>query len=169
MTSVIACVGCGGLVPDIEGPTHRYIGASPGCWAMYTELNAGSLPPSPMSGLAVDAYAIQHPGVPGPQSTASVWTHLVALELVLEEGWRAGQAIRLRAAAADAIDGWPWLEPPASMGAVTVVDVAGTPDAERLAAVERWVHAAWSGWRQHHAAVRERARAVMATPAARRR
>jgi hypothetical protein len=27
------------MVPDIDGPTHRYIGASPGCcWALYGEL-----------------------------------------------------------------------------------------------------------------------------------
>jgi hypothetical protein len=24
-----ACVGCGAMVPDLEVPTHRYIGASP--------------------------------------------------------------------------------------------------------------------------------------------
>jgi Family of unknown function (DUF5946) len=165
----IPCIGCGGLVPDIEGPTHRYIGASPGCWAIYTQLNAGSLPRSPMSVLAVDAYAVQHPGVPGAQSTASVWTHLIALQLVLEEGWRVDQAIRLRAAAADAIDGWPWLEPPASMGDVSAVDVAGAADAERAAAVDRWVHGAWSAWRQHHAAVRDHARTVVTSPPARRR
>jgi hypothetical protein len=26
-------------VPDIKGPTHDYIGASPGCWAIYGELS----------------------------------------------------------------------------------------------------------------------------------
>src|SRR4051812_19320736 len=166
--SAIPCIGCGGLVPDIEGPTHRYIGASPGCWAIYTELNAGSLPPSPRSALAVDAYAVQHPGVAGPQSTASVWTHLIALHLVLEGGWRVDQAIRLRAAAADAIRGWPWLAPPASMGDVTVVDVSGAPAAERAAPVERWIDAAWSAWSEHHGAVREKARSVVAPAASRR-
>ncbi len=34
-----ACVGCGALVPDLEGPAHRYIGASPGCWAAYGRLS----------------------------------------------------------------------------------------------------------------------------------
>ena len=27
---LVRCVGCGAPVPDIDGPTHAYIGASPG-------------------------------------------------------------------------------------------------------------------------------------------
>jgi hypothetical protein len=154
------CVGCGALVPDIDGPTHRYIGASPGCWAIYTELGARGLPASELSTMAVDAYAVQHPGVPGPQSTPSVWVHLIALHLVIEGGWPVTQAVRLRAAAADAFDGWPWLEPPQSMGSVTVVDVAegGADDAT---VVERWVRGAWEAWKGHHPAVRGRALTVV--------
>jgi hypothetical protein len=34
--------GCGALLARIDGPTHRYIGASPACWAIFTRLvNAG--------------------------------------------------------------------------------------------------------------------------------
>jgi hypothetical protein len=156
----VACIGCGALVPDIDGPTHRYIGASPGCWAIYTELGAGGLPATPLSPMAVDAYAVQHPGVPGPQSTPSVWVHLITLHLVLEAAWPTSQAIRLRAAAADAFDGWPWLEPPASMGGVTVVDVVEA--AERDASVvDRWVRGAWDAWRDQNAAVRSQAHTVV--------
>jgi uncharacterized protein DUF5946 len=156
-----ACIGCGGLIPDVDGPTHRYIGASPGCWAIYTELVAGGLPASPLSALAVDAYAVQHPGVPGPQSTPSVWIHLTALQLSLEAGWRTDQLMRIRAAAAGAFDGWPWLEPPRSMGPVTVVDVAdrGSSDAN---VVNAWVRGAWEAWRDHHSAVRQKALTIVA-------
>ena len=28
------CPGCGALFPPVEGPTHRYLGASAGCWAL---------------------------------------------------------------------------------------------------------------------------------------
>ena len=156
----VPCIGCGALVPDIDGPTHRYIGASPGCWAIYTELGAGGLPATPLSALAVDAYAIQHPGVPGPQSTPSVWVHLITLHLVLEADWPTSRAIRLRAAGADAFDGWPWLEPPPSMGGVTVVDVAEHAKAD-ASVVDRWVRGAWDAWRDHHAAVRSQARTVV--------
>jgi hypothetical protein len=157
----VACVGCGGWVPDIEGPVHRYMTASPGCWQAYGELLAGALPPGPHSAITIDAYAATHPGVPGPQSTPSVWIHLLALCFVLERGWPAERAPWLRGVAADAFRGWPWLPPPASMGAITAIDVA---TAAARGEIERarelawpWVDGAWRAWAMHHAAVRARA------------
>ena len=160
MTPLVACVGCRGLVPDEDGPVHRYMTASPGCWRVYTELGAGAMPATPRSPLTVDAYAVTHPGVPGPQSTPSVWIHLVALCFVLERGWRVDQVIRLRRAGADAFDGWPWLDRPESMGDVTIVDVDGAVEAGDGATaaglVEAWIDAAWGAWSAHHPAVRSR-------------
>lgn len=118
------CIGCGGLVPDVDGPVHRYMESSPGCWRTYTELMAGGLPPSALAPLTVDAYAVTHPGVPGPQSTPSVWIHLVTMCFVLERGWRVDQVVRRRQLVADAFAGWPWLMPPTTMSAVTATDVA---------------------------------------------
>lgn len=147
-------------MPDEDGPIHRYMTASPGCWRIYTELAAGSLPRTSRSALAVDAYAVTHPGVPGPQSTPSVWVHLVTLCAVVEKGWPVEHAVRLRRFGADAFDRWPWLERPTSMGDVTVVDVHGAVeagDAGRAAAlVGAWVDAAWDAWSAHHPAVRAR-------------
>lgn len=158
---LIACVGCRGLVPDEDGPIHRYITASPGCWRIYTELGAGGLPAVPKSTLAVDAYAVTHPGVPGRQSTPSVWIHLVTLCCALERGWSLDGAIQLRRVTADAFDAWPWLDRPVGMGPITVVDVAGASadgDAARAGSlVEGWIHGAWDAWSQHHPAVRARA------------
>ena len=34
------CVGCGAQVPKKQGPTHEYIGASPGCWELFGQLLA---------------------------------------------------------------------------------------------------------------------------------
>ena len=159
--TVVACVGCGGVVPRVDGPVHRYMTASPGCWRAYTELLAGGLPPSPASGLTVDAYAVTHPGVPGPQSTPSVWTHLLTLCFVLERRWPVERAIHLRRTGADAFDRWPWLTPPDSMGAVTAIDIdAAIRARDGSAAVDltrRWVDGAWAAWGSHHAAVRGRA------------
>ena len=121
--SLEACVGCRGLVPVEDGPIHRYMTASPGCWRIYGGLSAGGLPASPTSGLAVDAYAVTHPGVQGPQSTPSVWIHLLTLCWTLERGWPVDQAIRLRRIGADGFAGWPWLDRPDAMGEVTAVDV----------------------------------------------
>ena len=162
--ATIECVGCHGVVPDVDGPTHRYMTAAPGCWKAYTELLGGALPPSPAAGLMVDAYAVTHPGIPGPQSTPSVWVHLVTLCFVLERRWPAAQAIRLRRAAADGFRGWPWLEPPASMGKVTAIDLARALEAgDGTRAVEltrRWVDGAWAAWAPHHNAVRARVDAI---------
>ena len=110
--------------------------------------------------LAVDAYAVTHPGVPGRQSTPSVWIHLVTLCCTLERGWALDGAIRLRRVAADAFDGWPWLDRPDSMGPVTAVDVArsvATGDTEAAGRlVDTWVVGAWQAWEVHHPAVRTR-------------
>lgn len=158
----IVCVGCHGVVPDIAGPIHRYMTAAPSCWRAYTELlGGGGLPPSPAVGLTVDAYAVTHPGVPGPQSTPSVWVHLLTLCFVLERRWSVDQANRLRRAAADAFRGWPWLTPPESMGKVTAIDVAAALTAgdggHAVSLTRRWVDGAWAAWGSHHPAVRARA------------
>ena len=157
----ISCVGCHGVVPDIDGPIHRYMTAAPGCWRAYTELLGGGLPPSPAAGLVVDAYAVTHPGMPGPQSTPSVWVHLLTLCFVLERRWPVEQAIRLRRVAAESFRGWPWLAPPESMGDVTAIDLWQALDARdggrAIELTRRWVDGAWAVWRDHHAAVRSRA------------
>jgi hypothetical protein len=147
-------------VPEEDGPIHRYMTASPGCWRIYGELVAGGLPGSSRSALVVDAYAVTHPGVPGPQSTPSVWIHLLTLCWTLERGWPVDGAIRLRRVGADAFAEWPWLDRPDTMGEVTAVDVARAvrdrdPGASDL--VVRWVEGAWAAWSAHHVAVRARA------------
>lgn len=160
----IACVGCHGVVPDVDGPIHRYMTAAPGCWRAYTELLGGGLPPSPAAGLLVDAYAITHPGVPGPQATPSVWIHLLTLCFVLERRWPVEQGVRLRRAGADAFRGWPWLTPPASMGDVGAIDLSRAlqaGDGQRaIELTRRWVDGAWSAWSVHHPTVRARANEV---------
>jgi hypothetical protein len=158
----ILCVGCHGVVPDIDGPIHRYMTAAAGCWRAYTELlGGGGLPPGPAVGLTVDAYAVTHPGVAGPQATPSVWIHLVTLCFVLERRWPVDHANHLRRAAADAFRGWPWLSPPDSMGDVTAIDVASAlvagDGASAVALTRRWVDGAWAAWAAHHPAVRARA------------
>jgi hypothetical protein len=163
--SLVECVGCHGLVPAFDGPVHRYMTAAPGCWRAYTELlGGGSLPPSPSAGLTVDAYAVTHPGVPGPQATPSVWVHLVTLCFVLERRWPVEQAILLRRVTADAFSGWPWLPPPATTGDVTAIDVWKAVDArDGTGAIEltrRWVHGAWDAWAEHRHAIRSRADAI---------
>ena len=37
LTAFEPCPGCQAPLPALDGPTHRYIGASPACWAIYAE------------------------------------------------------------------------------------------------------------------------------------
>lgn len=138
----IRCPGCGATVDDIDGPVHRYIGSAPACWAAYTQL----LTLGPVHQYAVDAYAAQHPGVPGPQSRRSVGKHLMSLCRVLERGAPPESATRFLASITR---DFPWLEPPASLGDVTVFDVrAGT--ATQL----DWARSVWQAWSPYHDTVR---------------
>ena len=68
-----ACFSCGAQVPDVEGPTHRYMLSSPGCWAVFGEVLAREYSNAlymKNHRLTVDAYAVQHPGKPSRQATA---------------------------------------------------------------------------------------------------
>ena len=81
------CPGCGALVPKVGGPTHRYIGASAGCWAAFGEVSEkeyGDFRYARVHGLTVDAYCAQHRGEPTPQAVRSVAVHLVGLYLQME-------------------------------------------------------------------------------------
>ena len=156
--TMIRCIGCGGLVPRMEGPTHRYLESSPGCWHVYGEVLSREYTDPAFAALhrlTVDSYAVQHPGRPSPQSIQSVCVHLMSLCLVLERGVDVGYATRAMQAAVREKNRFVWLTPPPSLGAVTVVDVAAasTP-AQHNPKVRIWAESAWSAWAEHHATVR---------------
>ena len=159
MSDFELCPGCGARVPREDGPTHRYLLAAPACWRMYGEVLARRLASAAVQPdrYPVDAYAVQHPGVPGPQSSQSVLAHLVSLGLMFEQGATSQAATRAMAALIAANKGkFAWLEPPVSMGGLTVVDVAGADsddDLERL--IGEWARSAWDAWSAHHKTVRE--------------
>lgn len=144
-------------VPELRAD-HLYVGAAPGCWAAYAEMIGRQLgdPELAEAGmLAVDVYMAQHPGVPGRQASQSVWVHLIGLCLALEHGYGgvASAGAKARAAAPDAT--FEWLEPPASLGSITVLDVLATDTAdEHRAAVQHWATSVWAAWALHQAAIR---------------
>ena len=92
------CPDCGAVLPVLDGPTHRYLGASPACWATFSALNnAGDPPLAPghLIPLITDAYAVQHPGVPSPQAIQSVAVHLLAMTHDLDLVGYADRVIEL--------------------------------------------------------------------------
>lgn len=154
----IRCIGCRGMVPDIVGPTHRYMESSPGCWQVYGEVLAREYTHPEffvVHTLTADTYAVQHPGRPGPQSTQSVCGHLMRLCMVLEQGAQYSYAGRVLGAATHDKGRFRWLEPPASLGDVTIVDVAASATAEQhRGKVKEWAESVWSAWAEHHDTIR---------------
>ncbi len=159
------CVGCGGLVPDVIGPTHPYMRASVGCWQIYGEVGArwhGQPVAGPSRWHHVDAYAVQHPGGAehDRRQRQSVAVHLVALCLLLEVGQPPEQAPAWRGRTTQVVLGrlsladWPYLPPPSDLGAVTVADVhAESSPTEQEARATAWLKSAWAAWRDHHPTV----------------
>jgi hypothetical protein len=160
-TELEPCPGCAALLPTEPGPTHRYIGASPACWAIYSALlNAGepSLAPDPINNLIVDAYAAQHPGTPSAQAIQSVAVHLLTLYGVLVRGVAAEQALWVRQRALrqqghSRKDRFVWLEPPSFVGKLTVVDIVqGATPTARTEQVRGYVQSVWDVWQPGHLA-----------------
>ncbi len=153
------CPSCGAIVPDIDGPTHRYMESSPGCWSVYGEVLAREYSDVVFARkhrLTVDAYAVQHPGHPTAQSIQSVCIHLVSLHLVLDRGIEQAVATNALQRMAGNKEVFEWLEPPTSLGPVTVNDVrAATSPDEHAQAVTRWAQSVWQAWSEHHPSVRK--------------
>ncbi len=149
------CRGCGALVPRIDGPTHRYMLSAPGCWSLHGELSArllGAPGAAAFRQLCVDAYAVQHPGVPGPQAQQSVAVHLISLYAQLECGLASDAAPRLLQLATAVKGRYRWLEPPSFAGGRTIVDVVHAGDL--AGAARAWAEDAWRAWEAHHEQVR---------------
>lgn len=148
----VRCIPCGALVPAIDGPTHAYMLSSPGCWRLYGEVLAheyGEYGMPSVHQLSVDAYAVQHPGVPERRSRQSVAVHLISLCLMLQCGMPPERAAAIMRSFTHRE--FPWLEPQPSAYDVTVVDVWAARNLEdHVAAVQRWAGAAWEAWNVHH-------------------
>ncbi|GIK76010.1 MAG: hypothetical protein BroJett021_49980 [Chloroflexota bacterium] len=154
------CPDCGAwLPPASEGAIHRYIGASPACWAIFSALvNAGEPPlaPHPLIALLPDAYAAQHPGVPSAQAVQSVAVHLLTLYGVLECNVAPEQTlwIRQRAVRGAAIERhvrFVWLTPPDFAGSPTVADITAKElPAARTEQAIHYIEAVWNLWAQRH-------------------
>jgi hypothetical protein len=141
----VACPGCGLRTEVAEGPTHAYIGASAGCWARYGELLAHGIGGQ----LAVDTYAVQHPGVEQRRAGQSVAVHLMSICAALERGSPAHRAVPLIRRALASRPAWPWLPLETPVGSVTVVDVL-----DGSSSVDDWARDVWGAWQVHHQTVR---------------
>lgn len=152
------CPGCGErFAPMPDGPTHAYIGASPACWAAYSEVLAREFnDPAYFAPhrFTVDAYAAQHPGEDDRRQRQSVAVHLVGICHWLEHGMSTEEVISATQRILSVPRDWPWMEPPTAYS-MTVLDVlAATSAAEHLELVRAWAASVWESWSAHHDAIR---------------
>lgn len=146
------------MVPDIDGPTHKYLGASPGCWKLYGDVLAkeySDIEYMKVHRLTVDAYSLQHVGTESPQTIQSMNVHLIALCAAVQHGivHDAISKIMDRCVRSRMSDFF-WLTPPASFGTITVVDVLkAETQKEHAACVEAWAKDVWNAWGGHHKTV----------------
>lgn len=59
----VACPGCGGRLPNVDGPVHAYVPSSPACWQTFAAVQADDIQRfgyQSAHGLLVDAYMAQH-------------------------------------------------------------------------------------------------------------
>jgi hypothetical protein len=154
-----ACPGCGLVLPVRVGPTHAYVGASPACWSLYGQLPTafGMTAVGAIIGrLALDSYAVQHPGTPGRRSVQSVAVHAMGLCVLLERGAEErrikpvlGRRPSRRAPSLH------WLEPPRPNGTLTVRDaLAADQPGSYARAIEAWAADVWLAWEPHHNTIR---------------
>lgn len=124
--------------------------SAPGCWELYAWLTSGRYP---RTQLTVDAYAVQHPGVPGPQASQSVCVHLLNLCRALERAGAVEDGPRFLRSLTHRE--YPWLTPPPSTYRVTVLDLVAASDPKAFPPVEaRFAQITWDAWSMHHDQVR---------------
>ncbi len=154
-----SCFSCGGLYPNIEGPVHRYMSSSPGCWSIYGEVLAREYSDRAyfeVHRLTVDAYAVQHPGSKDRQSIHSVGVHLARLCLFLEHGLSPDKANEAMLEIGKNKQSFFYLNPPKSLGSITASDVYAVDSVEKhRAMVREWAQCAWDAWEIHHATIRK--------------
>ncbi|HAJ75028.1 MAG TPA: hypothetical protein DCM64_01090 [Gammaproteobacteria bacterium] len=150
----VICPSCGAATAISDGPVHKYLESSPGCWAAFGEVLAREYSDYRYARnhqMTVDAYALQHPGKPSSQTIQSAAVHLASLCKIIENDYSNNDATEFLQKFASHKAQFFWLEPPSKPGEITVVEVlAGTDAKSHLAMVKRWALSTWEAWQQHH-------------------
>lgn len=133
--------------------------SAPGCWAAFgkvLEREYSDYQFARHHQMSVDAYAVQHPGSPSPQTIQSVAVHLVSLYRVLEEQIDTATSTRMLQSLTKHKQAFTWLEPPQQFGELTVVDILEINDPKvYVETVKAWGKSAWDAWSVHHHQIKE--------------
>ena len=148
------CPQCGAVVPEVEGPVHRYVPSSPGCWMTFGRVQAEGAGSPVARRLILDAYMAQHPGDGSDRrDRQSVFIHLTGLCAVLEQGMAPADVTELhRRLVADRRQDFPVLSRSGN-GELTVLHVAEAKHVNRRA--REWAQAVWATYAAHHPVIRQ--------------
>lgn len=154
----VCCPQCGALVPDVAGPVHRYVPASPGCWDVFGNLQADGLRRfghSPTHGLVVDAYMAQHPGGGNDRrDRQSVFAHLAGLCARLELELPVAHVMDVLRRIVAGRNDFPILPRDGGPGELTVLHVVSARGhTEYEDSAQEWGRAVWQTWAKHHATI----------------
>ncbi len=158
MTTLERCPGCGANFPATQGPIHRYMTSSPGCWAAYGQLLAAEYSDPVLLAthrLSVDTYAVQHPGDTSRQAIQSVGLHLARLFVQLSSKPKPKETNDVMLNLSKGKASLKHLSPPPRF-TMTLLDVAPLIDSpQHPSAVRAWARATWNDWALHHDYIRE--------------
>ena len=155
-------------MPNIDGPVHKYVPSSPGCWKAFGEVQADEAQrfryPSAHR-VVVDAYMAQHPGDGSERrDRQSVFVHLLGLCAVLEDGLPDPYATRLLGRLISGHHGeFPVLQRCDGPGPLTILHMVGARDLDDYERRAReWATAIWNSWSSQHELIRTELRAELA-------
>lgn len=158
MNEYISCSWCGAQCLNIEGECHKYMLSSPGCWEMFNEVlerEYSDLRYWKAHQFTVDAYACQHVGKKeDKRAVNSVNIHLASLYMMFEMNVNIHDAPTIRTKFSQFYKGknlLEWLEPPASMGELTIFEIWDNNDVNKHYKIaERWAKSVWQAWVHQH-------------------
>jgi uncharacterized protein DUF5946 len=151
---LIGCIGCGALVPNIDGQPNANISGSPGCLAVYEKVRArggGDPRYAEIQQLTMFTYLLQHPAVAKQGWTQSVAPQLMGLCALLDRGIPVSLAVRAFRDASTSRDSFQSLTQPESCGELTILHVRdATTLHEHIRRVREWSSSVWKAWAPHH-------------------
>jgi hypothetical protein len=100
--------------------------------------------------LLLDAYAVQHHGIPSPQAIQSVAVHLLVLHGVLSRGAAADAALWIRRRAVRSKGVYAWLSPPSVETAYSLRHCFPGPGIEVPCTIEAYVTSVYEAWQALH-------------------
>lgn len=154
-TSHTRCTGCGALLPNIDGPTHKYMTSTPACYAHFNTILAAEYSDPlllPVHRFSVDTYAVQHPGHDKTrQQIQSVGLHLARLGLQLGSDLPPKETNDVMLGLTPHKHTLVYLTPPDSF-TITAADVAPFAGTDQHAEKSlEWARATWDDGAPHHA------------------